>query len=178
MYLYVWTSSNPATSIGLPLGGTPPLDFLAAVLSHSTQRNTPNPIMPGKFDTTDIRYIRLPYQQDESFASPPSTDAGKSTCDLEVGGKTIDHYDGGNGRVLAQSAHGQIFLDDLTSVLQPLSSQTPSWARRKRIPFIGRWLGCGRRASVSSADQPIRRRRTPRALRVILKSLAIALMLL
>lgn len=133
--------------------------------------------MPSKFDTTGIRYIRLPHQEDESFALPPSTDASESSTDLEAGGEAFDELNSGNGRILTQSAHGSIFLDDLTAP-QPLSLQTHSWARRNRIPFFGRFWGCAGRTSSRGADQYTRRRKTPRPLRIILKSLAIALMLL
>lgn len=134
--------------------------------------------MSCRFDTTDIRYIRLPLQEDESSLAPPYTQPRRLSTDLSDGRKTPIDLEGGGGRSLAQSAHSLILLDDSTAVLEPLFPQSHGWARRKRIPFVGRWLGCGHRTGSTGTDQYIRRRKTPRPLRFILKSLAISLMLL
>lgn len=134
--------------------------------------------MPSRSDTDNIRYIRLPHQEDESFALQPSTDAAKTPTDLEAGGKTFDDRDGGDETLSNDSASGRLFLDELTTVLQPPSSHTPSWARRKRIPFYDRWVARRARTDSSGSDQYIRRRKTPRVLRILVRSIAISLMLL
>lgn len=137
--------------------------------------------MPGELNTANIRFTRRPEQEDESSLSSPSTDTDATFSDLEAGENGGGYQHDGNGRSVTQSSLDEIFLDDTTSkhpLLQSTSEQKSSWARRRRIPFFGRWLRRGRRVSTSGLERSACRRKTPGALRALLKCISVILMIL
>ena len=137
--------------------------------------------------STKSRYIRAIERKDESKQATSSVDAG-TTSDLEARSEhfedaihLIDDEECGAFPQTSLPALNTHRLDDFSdaSLLPPFSTQ-PKWTRRRRLSTL-RWILCGsrRRDSISHAKSSCgtcRNRRRP--LRIVLKSLAIALMLL
>lgn len=151
------------------------LDLGLWLLSQAPQ---PSPIMLG---SSKFRYIRV---QNESPQSP-WCDAGTADLDLEGGREEDSIYDDedcGASRPLNPSLLDTHHNDDTQqALLRPQQTQRSRWTRRRRIPLLFRWLTCGRRrrsiAPLEKSDcGTCKKRRRP--LRFILKSLAVALMLL
>lgn len=153
---------------------TPPYRSVVPVLSQVPRAKTApfrRPIMPGKSGANQIRYERIPDHEDESFVSSLSADATDSEFDLEGGGKEHGYYTSGHGRFLKLTHNDPLLLSFS-------SSQVPSWAKQNRHPLFRRWPRCVRQVGTNSWGNSLYGWRRPRALTLVLKSLAIAFMLL
>lgn len=148
-----------------------------------------SPITGAVPGSTKSRYIRISQHEDESQPPSPLSDAGTADVDLEDGAQNpIVFYDdedsGANAREHSSliSHHFRFSNDSHDALIRPSQPQRRRWTRRKRASILSKWLGYGRRRNTiagleeKTPCRSCRKRRSP--LSIVLRSLAIALMLL
>lgn len=142
-----------------------------------------SPIM--MLGSTKFRDIRIAEHKDESQPHDPLLDTSTSYLHIEDVLQENDLYchddeECGSGTPVSSFTSPHHFDESQDALLQSPRTRRSRWTRRRRIPPLHGWLTWGRQRKTTvfekSGCDTYQKRRRP--LRFVLKSLAIALMLL